>query len=131
MMEQNKSRAPIRVLFLEDEDVLATLYCKKLEEAGYLVKLCRDAEGLIDSHEAFEPDVAFLDHALHGKNQSGMEMIPILKKAKPDVKIVMLSNYSAFQMEQDARKAGAIDYLLKINISPNELVNYTNKLFNC
>ena len=127
-MEQSNQK-PLRILFLEDEDVLAKLYCKKLREAGYEVMLCKDAGELLANHEAFKADLAFLDHALHGDEQSGMDMIPILKKDNPNVKIVMLTNYSEFQVRDQAEKIGAKDYLLKINTSPAQLVDYVNRLF--
>lgn len=128
MEGDSPSKAVKKILFLEDEDILGRLYCNKLEEAGYTVKLCRNAEELIDSHKSFEPDLAFLDHGLQSQAVSGMDMIPVLKKSNPNIKIAMLSNYSEFQMKEEAKKAGANDYLLKINMSPLKLVSYVKKM---
>ncbi len=128
MPNQHKN-GPKKIIFLEDEIILGKLYCKKLAEAGYDVKLCKDPEELLTTQNEFDADLAFLDHALKGESTSGMDMIPALRKKKPTIQIAMLSNYSEFQMKEAAKKAGANDYLLKINMSPAKLVQYVNKLF--
>jgi len=124
-----ESRPSKKILFLEDEEILGRLYCKKLEEAGYVVRLCKDTDELIDHYESFDADLAFLDQGIKDHHVSGMDMIPILKNKNPNVKIAMLSNYSEFQLKDKAKKAGAHDYLLKINMSPTKLVQYTRKIF--
>lgn len=128
-MPEESSAPSKKILFLEDEEILGKLYCKKLEEAGYTVKLCKNADELIDHYESFNADVAFLDQGIKDHNVSGMDMIPVLKKGNGDIKIVMLSNYSEFQMKDQAKEAGAHDYLLKINMSPSKLVQYTHGIF--
>ena len=129
MNNQNPPSDKKRIILLEDEDALAILYQKKLLNEGYDVRLYKTTDELLESFKDFNPDLALLDHALHGEKKSGLDIIPILKKQNPSIIIVMLSNYSKFQMEKDARKAGAHDYLLKINTSPAFLVGYVKNLF--
>ena len=117
-----------KILLLEDELVLANLYYKKLSEAGHEVMLCLDTHELLEAYQAFNADAAILDNTLKGDVKSGMDLIPVLKKSNPKIKIAMLSNHSEFHMEAAARKAGANDYLLKINMSPRQLVDYVEKL---
>lgn len=122
-------KTPIKkIIFLEDEKALADLYMSKLKEAGFTVELFETAEDLIERCDAIQPEVAFLDQALHGAKKSGLDVIPALKKCNPHMKIIVLSNYSEFQMEKEARKAGADDYLLKLNTPPSALVDYLKKL---
>ena len=116
------------VVFLEDEKALATLYMGKLKDEGFKVQLFEVAEELIEKCDAIKPDAAFLDQALHGAAKSGLDVIPALRKCNPDMKIIVLSNYSEFQMKQEAKKAGADDYLLKIDTPPAKLVEYLKKL---
>lgn len=125
MSEENKE---IKVLLLEDEEALAKLYIKKLEEAGYQTMLCKDTQCLIDCMESFRPNIAFLDHSIQGDDKSGMDVIPVLKEKNPGMKVVMLSNFSEFQIEKAAKEAGADEYLLKINTPPNVLIKVTKRL---
>jgi len=118
----------IKILLLEDEDILAKLYLKKLTEVGFEVRLYEEVKKLLEEVVHYKPDMAFLDHALQGVNKSGLDVIPVLKKVNPAMAIIMLSNYSEFQMKEESRKAGAIDYLLKINTSPATLANYAQRL---
>ena len=127
-MEEESKDKNIKILLLEDENALAQLYLKKLVGAGFEVRLFEEADDLLASLGDYKPDLAFLDHALHGENKSGLDVIPALKEANPNMTIVMLSNYSEFQMEKEAKEAGAADYLLKINTPPSALVNYAEKL---
>lgn len=122
-------RTPIKkVVFLEDEKTLANLYMSKLKEAGFTVELFETAEDLMEKCDSVQPDVAFLDQALHGAKKSGLAVIPSLRKCNPEMKIIVLSNYSEFQMEKEAKKAGADDYLLKLDTPPSALVEYLKKL---
>jgi len=116
-----------KIILLEDEAVLANLYSKALSSAGYEVKHYADTVHLIKEAAQFNADAAFIDQNLSG--ESGVDVIPVLKQINPQIKIAILSNYSEFQMEEEAKKAGADDYLLKINTSPFHLVAYVNKLF--
>lgn len=124
MSEERKHK----VILLEDEETLGRLYHKTMMAAGFDVKLYTDTTKLLKDLSKFVPDIAFLDHALHGESKSGLEVIPELRKRNPKMKIVILSNYSEFQMEQAAKKAGADDYLLKINTPPPALAKYAEKL---
>ncbi len=117
-----------KVIFLEDEKALSKLYVSKLKEAGFKVTLFESAEDLIEKCESIKPDAAILDQALHGAEKSGLDAIPKLRECNPDMKIVIFSNYSEFQMKSEAKKAGADDYLLKLETPPPALVNYLKKL---
>jgi len=123
-----KKTAIKKIFLLEDEQALASLYMSKLADAGFEVKLFDEVDKLIEASKSFKADVAFLDQSLHGAKKSGLDVIPSLKECNPKMQIVILSNYSEFQMEKAAKKAGADDYLLKINTSPNALVDYVKKL---
>jgi len=128
MEEESKDTKNFKILLLEDEDALAQLYMRKLTQAGYEVRLFEKADQLLKEIGDYKADLAFLDHALHGENKSGLDVIPALKEVNPEMTIVMLSNYSEFQMEKQAKEAGASDYLLKINTPPSALVSYADKL---
>ena len=128
MPKESKDTKIVKVLLLEDEAALANLYLKKLTEEKFQVRVHSDIDELFEKFDDFDPDIAFLDCSLGRDKKSGVDIIPLLLKKKPDIKIVMLSNYSEFQMEKQAKEAGAVDYLLKINTSPTVLANYAKKL---
>ena len=128
MTQKTKAKTKAKIIFLEDEKTLARLYTDKLEQAGFEVISYTDINTLIKDLDTLEADIAFLDYSLHGETMSGADIIPLVRESHLEIKIVMLSNYSEFQMEKEAKEAGADDYLLKINTPPAALVAYAKKL---
>lgn len=124
MSQNNKPR---KIIIIEDEKTLAGLYADKLVEAGFEVKVFTDASEILKGCEFYKPEIAFVDHTLGSEKISGTDAIPILRKCNPHMKIVMLTNYSEFQVKDNAKQAGADDYLLKINTPPDALVSYVQQ----
>jgi len=117
------------IILLEDEEILGKIYKKNLEGAGYSViwlKTTGEVEQVIDTIHA---DVIILDQGIAGDDRSGLDIVPMVKAVNPKAKIIMLSNYSQFQMRQKAVEAGAMDYLVKIDTTPTKLIEYINNLF--
>lgn len=118
-----------KIMFLEDEDVLGKIYRKKLESEGYKILWVKTVDEAEKQVQGFQPDLVLLDHAIRGKERSGIDLIPLLRSMLPQAKIIMLSNYSAYDMQEAAMKAGADGYLVKINMPPKALVEYLGTLF--
>ena len=79
-------------------------------------------------HQQEAIDVAILDQSLHGETKTGIEIIPLVKSIFPKAVILMLSNYSSLDLEQEARQAGADGFLVKIDTSPIKLVQILQEL---
>lgn len=116
------------ILILEDEDVIGEIYEKKLKSAGYNALWVRTTSEAEKKANREKYDVFILDHGLVDDDRSGLELIPILTKTNPEAKIIMLTNFSDFQLEKKAKEAGASDYLLKIDTTPKVLIEYVKKL---
>ena len=129
MHQQNVSSQKKKIIFLEDEEVLGRIYTEHLKAAGFEVKWLKTTKETEEMAKKIKADLVLLDQGIRGENKSGLDIICSLKAALPEAKIVMLSNFSHFQLEEEALKAGAIGYLVKINTPPNALVKYVNKLF--
>ena len=65
----------------------------------------------VDKIIALEPDVSLIDVDMPGL--SGIAAIRMLRKALPDLKIMVLSAYDGGQYVRDAMSAGADGYILK------------------
>ena len=113
-----------KVLIMEDEEVLGKLYQKKLEKAGFETLWLDTINKTEEQLPQFMPDIVLLDHSISGEEQSGMDLIPFVRKLLPKSKIVMLSNYSDFHLKEKALEAGADDYLVKIDNPPNIIAKY-------
>ena len=112
------------ILLLEDEEILGGLYEKHLSDAGYKTIWVQTLGDLRNTIKSFKPDIAFLDQGIAGDDESGSDVIPEIKEISPKTKIIMLTNYSSFHLEEKAKKKGADGYLLKIDTPPAALVAY-------
>ena len=118
-----------KILIVEDEPILR----QGLEVLGDWGK-----NGLIligsvqNGREALElmatelPDIIITDIMM--PVMDGIELIKRVKIHYPEVEIIVLSNYSDFQYVRQAMKAGAADYLLKVQIDFDSLLDVVNKV---
>lgn len=109
---------PANILIIDDEEAIQDSCKQVLTKEGYRVYLAADAqEGLSIFRETSIHSV-LLDLKLPGKN--GMEILPALKKEKPDVPVIIITGFATIESAVEAIKLGAFDYLSK-PFSPAEL----------
>lgn len=104
---------PIRVLIADDHDMVRA-GMRLLLEAEDDIEVVGEAKDGIEGLELAKklcPDVAVLDVAM--PRAGGLEVIGLLQKALPEVKIVILSMYSKESFAHEALQAGAHAYVLK------------------
>ena len=72
------------------------------------------------------PHVLITDIKMPGMD--GIELIREVRRLRPELKIVVLSNYDDFQYVSKAFKIGACDYLLKQFIESDKLIEVLNSI---
>lgn len=120
------------ILLVEDESFIVQMYQSKLESSGFSVYPCESiavAEEVLYTDEKLV-DLILLDLILPEK--SGMEFLTELKKQDKykNIPVIILSNLSAQQDIDQALKLGAVDYIVKSNFTPVEVVQIVNKHLN-
>ena len=118
----------MKVLLVDDEEAILDVFKQALSQAQFeVITALTGAEG-IDKTKKERPDVIFLDQVLPDMN--GNEVLQQLK-ADPETKtipIAMLSNYNQDTLVANALKIGAIDYILKYQIAPKDLIAKAQEL---
>ncbi len=112
-----------KVLIIEDDQALLNLYNKKFSNSGYDVITAEDGEAGLRAAEKENPDVILLDIMLPVMN--GFE---VLKKLGEDgmlekTPVVILSNYGETKNITQGLVSGAVEYLIKVEHTPEEVVN--------
>ncbi len=105
-----QSAAERTILIADDDAPLRTRLARALEQRGYTVISAgsvAEAMSCVDKPPAY----AVLDMRLG--DGSGLELVSALRKARPDIRIVMLTGYGNIATAVAAVKEGAIDYLAK------------------
>lgn len=110
-----------KILLIEDDASIRELYQRALVGAGYDVVTAIDGEtGLTALAE--RPDVVLLDVMLPVMN--GTEVLKRIR-AVPENKglpVILLTNLEGSKIRERAAELGATDYVVKIDISPLQLI---------
>jgi DNA-binding NarL/FixJ family response regulator len=110
----------IRVLLVEDEDVIRASVRHVLQQAGFA--LCGEATTVREGLEAAlreRPDICLVGDLA---DRDGVDLVRQLTREAPDTDIVMLSSSERVDDLIDAVRAGAVGYLLK-GMDPMRLAN--------
>lgn len=100
-----------RLLLVDDDEVFLGVLGKALARRGYEVLPAVSIAEATEKACAFEPPLAVVDLKL--EQESGLDLISLLKEQNPDITIVVLTGYASVATAVTAIKRGASDYLSK------------------
>jgi CheY-like chemotaxis protein len=111
-----------KIIVVEDQQVLATVYRNKFIAEGYQVEVAADGEAGLALINSSKPDLVILDLMLPKMN--GIE---VLKKVRANplfqsLPVIIFSNASLPGMVEEAWTAGATMVLSKSSHSPKQIV---------
>lgn len=112
----------MRILIIEDEEILLRVLKNKFEKNGFEVEITVDGEQAIPAVKRFQPDIILLDLILPKKDG-----FAILQELKADaglrsVPVVILSNLGQDEDIKRAFKMGAVDYFVKTQHHSEEII---------
>lgn len=118
----------MKVLLVDDDIALQTVVSASLTQGGFSVIAANDGKTGIDKAKTEKPDIILLDQVL--PDISGNNILKTLKAddETKNIPVAMLSNFSQNNLMQEAIQAGALDYILKYQIEPADLVQKINSL---
>ena len=110
------------VLIVEDDEFLREVIAQKLIKEGFVVQSVTDADNAFELIKKKVPQIILLDLILPGMD--GFEILAQLKKnpSTEAIPVIVLSNLGQKEDVERAMSAGAIDYLVKANFTPGEIV---------
>jgi two-component system nitrogen regulation response regulator GlnG len=108
------------ILIADDDSAIRTVLNQALGRAGYDVRTTGTAAGLWRWVSAGEGNLVITDVVL--PDESGFDLIPRIKRARPDLPIVVMSAQNTILTAITAAERGAFDYLPK----PFDLKELTN-----
>ena len=111
-----------RILLVEDDQSLASVYQDRLELEGFSVKWVENGEQALAQALEYKPDLILLDVMM--PKISGFEVLDILRNTKEtaNIKIIMLTALSQDKNKQQAKELGADDYLVKSQVVLNDVI---------
>jgi len=99
------------LLIVDDDAPYRQRLAQAMEKRGFKVIQAESCEAAIAAARAEPPRYAVVDLRL--TDGSGLDVVPEIRKAREDCRIVMLTGYGNIATAVVAIKAGAIDYLPK------------------
>jgi CheY-like chemotaxis protein len=111
------------ILLIEDDERIAKFYSILFEAKGYAVQNARDGVEGVDMATSLNPALILLDVMMPKMN--GLMVLQTLR-ANPETEhtpVVVLSNYMEPPLIQRALQLGAIEYVVKSQARPEQLVN--------
>ena len=119
----------VKILLCEDEEFVARSYTRKLELEGFAVILAKNGNEAIEMIKTESPNLVLLDLLMPLKN--GFEVLEEIQKGVDEklkkIPIIVSSNLGQNTDIEESKKLGAVDYLVKSNISLKELVEKVRK----
>lgn len=98
-----------RILIVDDEEHIRTLYTLELEDDGHEVRALASGKGLTDAIEAFGPDVVILDIKM--VDVSGLDALQEVRNRFYDLPVILCSAYGSFR--GDLKSIAADYYVVK------------------
>ncbi len=112
MSDNSSSQSPEKTLLIVDDDApFRTRLARAMEARGFTVLSAETIAAGIEAARTGKPAYAVVDLRLADGN--GLDIVPSLREARPDCRIVMLTGYGNIATAVAAVKLGAIDYLAK------------------
>ena len=108
--EKNNS---LRILYVEDTEVIRDTISNLLEAHGYKVALAKNGQEGLDKAQAWKPDAVLMD--LRMPVMDGYQAIEALKTNPPTkhIPIIVLSAWSGKKERTQAKLAGADEFFAK------------------
>lgn len=116
-----------KILLIEDDTLLQKLYQGKLADEGFKVVVTEKGKEGLQLVKTNGFDLIILDIMLPG-GINGFDVLEVLKKDKAlsQIPVIILTNLES--EEKVAREIGAADYLIKVKVTPQQIVERVKKI---
>ncbi|HET7322527.1 MAG TPA: sigma-54 dependent transcriptional regulator, partial [Longimicrobiaceae bacterium] len=99
------------ILIVDDESNIRRMVASLLRAEGYQVREAGSAHAGLAAVRAEEPDAVLMDLMMPG--QTGLEVLPEIREAAPELPVVMMSGRATLSDAVKATKLGAFHFLEK------------------
>lgn len=115
-----------KVLFVDDEEEFVKALAERLQMRDVGSDLAFNGEQALQIVKDQEPDVMVLDLKMPGID--GMEVLKRVRKAYPQVQVIILRGHGPEKDEEQAKRLGALAYLRK-PVNLEQLVQVMRKAY--
>ncbi len=119
-----------KVLLVEDDEMLHSMYTQKFEKEGYEVISAYNGSDGVKKAQTEKPALILMDIIM--PKMDGFVALKKLKKKDEtkDIPVIMLTNLGQEEDVKKGKELGADDYFIKANHTPAEVVAKVKELLN-
>lgn len=117
------NHGPQRILLVEDDDSLASVYTTRLQAEGFDTRRVTNGEEALAAALNYHPHLVLLDVMM--PKVSGFDVLDILRNTPEtaNLKVIMLTALSQDTDKQRAKELGADEYLIKSQVVISDVVD--------
>jgi PAS domain S-box-containing protein len=106
-------RGTEKILFVDDEPMLADITKKLLASIGYRVSVCTTSNEALNTFKAnpMAFDAVITDYTM--PHMTGLELAQELIRTRPDIPVILCTGYSDAITQEKAAKAGICEFVVK------------------
>ena len=123
---ENKNK---KILLIEDDENIRKMYQMKLEMEGCRVVAVGDGQKILKLIKKENPNLILLDILLPQKD--GFEILKEIRQSKNEkiknIPVIIASNLSHPDDRQEAKNLNVFDYLVKAEVTPQEMADKVNE----
>ena len=118
----------MKILLIDDDAALLVIYETALTREGFQIITAPDGQTGLNRAKSDKPDFILLDQVL--PDIQGNEVLKTLKQddETKNIPVAMLSNFGQHELIQEAINSGAMDYILKYQVEPQDVINKVKEL---
>jgi two-component system response regulator RegA len=98
-------------LLIDDDETFASTLARSLSRRGIHTEIAHNPERALELVSGGGATRCVLDLNLAG--ESGLQLLPEMLNAKPDLEVVILTGYGSIATAVEAMRQGAVNYLCK------------------
>jgi len=103
------------VMIVEDDARVRSLIRRMIDDLVVSVYECAGGQEAVELYRRLQPDLVLMDLRLEGVD--GLSAARTIRDSFPEARLVIVTSYDALDLREAAREAGAMDYVVKDDLS--------------
>lgn len=119
----------LKILIADDEPLVRAGIKSVIPWQQHGFEVIGEAENGLEAYNkiiALKPDILITDIKM--PQMDGIELLKTIKKDKIHIQSIILSCFDEFDMVREAMKYGAKDYILKLSIEPQKILDVLDEI---
>jgi len=102
-------------MIVEDDARVVSLIRRLIDDLGFSVYECGGGQEAVELYGHLRPDLVLMDLRMEGGD--GLSATRTIRDSFPEARIIIVTSYDAPDLRAAAREAGAMDYVVKDDLS--------------